>query len=139
LIGPAQESLDAGHQLGHLEGLGEIIVGPEVEALHLVAGAGTRCQHQHRNLIARRPSCLQPIAAIAIRQSQIENDRIELAGAERRRGILEPGYAIDRKASMIQAIAHKFGHAVVIFHEQQTHEQSLWQIGRRRRPAGSDP
>ena len=41
------ERAQARKQLGGLEGLGHVVVGPRVEALHLVGGCGACGEHEH--------------------------------------------------------------------------------------------
>ena len=50
----AQQRADARQHFLHVEGLGHIVVGAGIEALHLVAPAVARGEDEHRHLLARR-------------------------------------------------------------------------------------
>src|SRR5690348_13391028 len=49
IVGPAQESTDAGEQLPASEGLGHIIVGPNFQANDLINFVTSGCQHNDGN------------------------------------------------------------------------------------------
>ncbi len=54
LFGPPQQGADAGLELAQAEGLGDVIVGAELEAEHLVQLAVPRGEHQDRAPTIRR-------------------------------------------------------------------------------------
>ncbi len=58
--GPAQDGLDAQQQLLRLEGLGQIVVGAELEALDAVVGQAAGGEDQHRRAARRAGAGAQP-------------------------------------------------------------------------------
>ena len=66
-----------------MKGLGNIIVGPGIEALHLVAPAIARRQDQYRHGAAGAPPGFQHRDAVHFRQADVEDDGVvRLALAE---------------------------------------------------------
>ena len=72
----AQESPDPGDDLLHLERLGDIIVGPGIDARHLLAPAVARGQDQHRRLYVGPAPAFEDGQAVDLGQPQIEDDRV---------------------------------------------------------------
>src|SRR5262245_65447508 len=66
-------------QFVHTEGLGDVVVGPEVESLNLsglIAAAG---EHHDRDALVPRAYHSQQFEALDIRKSEVENDQIRIA------------------------------------------------------------
>ncbi len=72
----AQQRTDAREHLFEVEGLRHIVVGAGIEALHLVAPAVARGEHQHRHGAAGAPPRLDHRDAVHLRQADIEDDGI---------------------------------------------------------------
>ena len=72
----AQQRAHARQHLLEMEGLGDVIVGAGVEALHLVAPAVARGQHQHRHGAPGAPPGFQHRNAVHFRQADVEDDRV---------------------------------------------------------------
>ena len=74
---PAQLGLDARQQLHHLERLGDVVVGAELQADDLVDDLAARGQHDHRRLDAAAAQLAQHVEAVHPRQHHVEQDEIE--------------------------------------------------------------
>jgi hypothetical protein len=71
----AQQRLDAREQLGHLERLGEVVVGAELQPDDAVEHLGARGEHQDGRrdaALPQRPAHVEPVAA---GQHDVEHDR----------------------------------------------------------------
>ena len=73
----AQPRLDAREQLHHLERLGQIVVGAELQADHLVDHLAARGQHDHRRLDALLAQVAQHVEAVLPGQHHVEQQQIE--------------------------------------------------------------
>ena len=95
-LAPA-DGLEPGQELDPAEGLGQVVVGPGVEAPDLVALGGERGQHQDGH-VAHVPDPLEHLPAVEVGQAHVEDDQVgvvlvELAhpvAAQRRLGDREP-------------------------------------------------
>ena len=67
-------------QLVEVEGLGEIVVGADFQALDLVLERVHGGQHQDRGVVAFMPQPLAHVIAVHVWQHQVEHDHVELAG-----------------------------------------------------------
>ena len=72
----AQQRADARQHLLEVERLGHIVVGAGVEALHLVAPAVARGEHQHRHGAAGAAPGLEHRDAVHLGQADVEDDRV---------------------------------------------------------------
>src|SRR3712207_5451792 len=73
---PAQYRLDPRQQLLGVEGLGYVVVGPELEADHLIHRLALRRQQHHRD-VALLPHLLQDLEPAHPRQHDVQNDQIQ--------------------------------------------------------------
>ena len=72
----AQQRAHARQHFLEMEGLGHVIVGAGVEALHLVAPAVARGQHEHRHGAPIAPPGFQHRDAIHLWQADVEDDGV---------------------------------------------------------------
>ena len=72
----AQQRAHAREHFLEMKRLGDIIVGAGIEALHLVAPAVARGEHEHRHRAAGAAPGFQHRNAVHFRQTDIENDRV---------------------------------------------------------------
>ncbi len=81
-----QNGLDARRQFARVEGLGKIIVGPELEANDTIHVFAARRQHQHRDA-AGKAQPLENFETVQARQHDIQHDQLVTAllrGLQRR-------------------------------------------------------
>ena len=72
----AQERAHTGQHFLQMKGLGDIIVGARIEALHLVAPAIARREHEHRHGAAGAAPGFQHRDAVHLRQADVENNGV---------------------------------------------------------------
>ena len=85
-FGAPQNGLDARRQFARVEGLGEIIVGPELQTDNTVHVFAARGQHQHWHA-AGEAKPLQDFKTVQAGQHHVQNDQVItalLGGFERR-------------------------------------------------------
>ena len=104
-------------QFVHAEGLGDVIVGAEIERLDLADLVAAARQHHDRDGLVARAHHPQQFQALHVRQSKIENDEIGILRQQ-----LERGLAVRRLQDVValraQAHAQQFADGrLVIDHE----------------------
>ncbi|MNV87829.1 hypothetical protein D3C71_1819850 [compost metagenome] len=91
----AQHGLQAGLQLLHIEGFGDVVVCPCVESEHAVLHTVARCENQHRKArdVAACPG--QKLHAIGPRKTQIQDDAVHRLRLQNRHGLRHAGRCAD--------------------------------------------
>jgi len=87
LPGPAQKCLGAGDQLGHCEGLDQVVIRPGVQAGHPGLDRVAGREHQHGDAVPRPPQLTQQLHPVPVRQPEVEDDGIVGDERHRRAGI----------------------------------------------------
>ena len=100
----AQRRLDAAAELAHRERLGDVVVGAELEAEHLVDLLGLGRQHddRHRARGAQPPAHLE---AVEVGHHHVEHDEVEVALGE----ALERLDAVGRAHHLVAVLAQRVG------------------------------
>ena len=106
--GAPQHRLHPAAELAHRERLGDVVVGAELEAEHLVDLLGPRGEHDDRDRAAR-PDLAAHLEAVHPREHQVEHDQVEVVLAQ----------AVER------LLAVEGGHHVVALLAQRIGEQRL--------------
>ena len=70
-----QRRAHAGEQFVHPERFCEVVVGAEIERLHLPSLVATAGQHDDRNAVVAPADHAQQVVALDVRQAEIENDQ----------------------------------------------------------------
>ena len=86
----AQRDAQARMQFGHAEGLGQVVVRPRIEGLDLLLLLRSRRQHDDR---PPRPAAqaADEIAAVAIRQPEVDEEQVDAAIAGQRLAVARVG------------------------------------------------
>jgi hypothetical protein len=120
-LAPAQQGPGAGLQFSQVEGLGEVVVGAQVQALDPVLDAVPGGEDEHGGQVARRPVPAQHLQAIQPGQAQVQDDQVEAAGPQQGQGRLP----VPRVVGGIAGGAHGAGQAVledgVVFDDEYSH------------------
>ena len=98
----AQQRAHARQHFLEMKRLGDIIVGAGVEALHLVAPAVARGQHQHRHGAAVAPPGFQHRDAVHLGQADVEDDGVVGLGLAEIMALLAVEGAVDDVAGVGQ-------------------------------------
>ena len=112
-IPPPQDRAQAGQQLPGLEGLGEVVVGADLQpddAVHRIAARG---QHEHRH-VGERAELPAHLEAVHVGQHEVEHQRVVGLGGQTR----EPGPAVPRdrhrEARLAEILGDHLGEAAVV-------------------------
>src|SRR5579859_3746142 len=89
-LGAAQERLDAGQQFGYFEGLGQVIVGAQLQSCDPVVDTSASGQHQNRQIDVAMAQLPADVESAAARQHDVENGQIEVAAG----GLNQPVLAV---------------------------------------------
>ncbi|KAG1253860.1 hypothetical protein G6F65_017281 [Rhizopus arrhizus] len=84
---PAQLRTHARFEFVQRERLDQIVIGTEVEHAHAFGQAIARGHHQYRQAITALAQALQHIAAVQLRQAQVQHQQRVLGGAQRSIGV----------------------------------------------------
>ena len=76
----AKNGADTSQQFLRAKGLGDIIIRPQIQRLHLVPLVGTGGEHNDGNCV-RLSHLLNQTHAIPIRQAEIQNDEVWMMGS----------------------------------------------------------
>ena len=107
-IRPAQERLDAAHQLADAERLDEVVIGAHLEPDDLVDLVRAGGQEQHRR--ARlAPQLAQHLEAVDPRQPHVEHHEVGSGIGEVGEGVLARGLDADRVALALECHLHAAG------------------------------
>ncbi len=115
---PAQDGLDAGHQLVAAEGLGDEVVGAQVQRHHPVQLPGPAAEGDDRHA-GRGPDAPAHLVAVQVGQAEIEQDQVRLRVPVQ--GLGAGGDAVGRVPVGGQGPFQRLGHAIVVLHDQNVH------------------
>ncbi|MNN00766.1 hypothetical protein D3C81_1133680 [compost metagenome] len=108
-------------QLSQGEGLGEVVVGAEVQAAHAVFHGTMRSQDQHRHRVAPLAQAPQHFQAVQAGQADIEDGQRVVLRGEQVVGARAVVHAIDREAALAEGFHEGGGQFQVVFGKQDTH------------------
>ncbi len=121
LVAAADQGAQTSHQFLPLEGLGQVIIGAEVEALDLVLDGTARRQHQDMSADAGAAPFLQERQAVLLREHDIEDDEVVIG----RPGLVIRFLAVQRGINgepfFFEALFEGPHHGLVIFDEENAH------------------
>ena len=117
---PSQRA-DARAQLPEVEGLGEVVVRPEVEPLDAIVHGGGGGQHQDAAIALRGDQLAADIVAVEAGKVAVEHD--DVVGVDRR--LLQRGSAvesdIDGEPVAAQAPRDRVREVALVLHQQHAH------------------
>jgi hypothetical protein len=138
--GAAGQRLDAGHQLGEVERLGQVVIGAQAQALDPLGDRAGGGEHQDP---ARRPLPRQgPADVVAVHAGQVPVQHHHVVAVHREpvQGIVAVEGHVDGHPAAAQPGGHRPGQPVVVFGYQDSHRRSPppgWQVSATR-PAEGD-
>ena len=116
---PPQLGFDPRQQLHHLERLGDVVVGAELQADDLVDDLAARGQHDHRRLDAAPAQLAHDVEAAEPRQHDVEEDEIERLAGRALEAALAVAAALDAVSLAGEAIGQRHHQAGLVFDEEQ--------------------
>ena len=118
----AEQDFDASEELGEFEGLGDVIVGAELEADYFIDGEAARGQHEDGEFEALLAELAADFEAIDAGERNVEQDQIEGLGGGALDGKLAGGGVIDGVAFGCEPVGQRHRERGLIFH----YENSPW-------------
>ena len=116
----AQLGAQAGHQHAEAEGLGDVVVGAGVEALDRVGLLAERGQHDDRRLEALAAQAAADLAAVDVRQADVEQDGGERLLRRHRERLLARAGLVDREALVLAELGGQLAaQRRVVVHDQE--------------------
>ena len=115
---PAQQRAQPGEQLLERERLGQVVVGPGVEALDPVADGVARGEHQDRDAVAdlaQGAGGLQPVEA---RHHHVHHDGVGVDAADAGQRLGAVGGGRDVVAVELQRPAQRLAHGTVVLDDE---------------------
>lgn len=132
---PAQQRLGSRNQLGHREGLDEIVVGARVEAQHAIFHCVARGKDERGDISAGTASLGQHLQAVTIGQTKVENHGIVSNKCERLAGIRCRIDGIDDESCASEGRFQDLNQARLVLDHQQSHRFLAVMETIQRRPA----
>ena len=116
----AEHRADARQQLARVEGLGQVVVGAELEADDLVDVLAPRREHQDRQRrpLGRRPDAATDLQAVDAGQHHVEQDDVEAAAAQRGQAALAVGGDGDLELVLAEVLGHHRAQTGVVLDEE---------------------
>ena len=134
--GTADQSAQPCGELLNVARLGNVVVSPGIQAFDFFGPAPTRCQYQDGYFAPGLSPAIEHVHALHVRQSQVENDRVEGLGVAE----LVAGFAVrgmvDGKACSSQPLGQPLGKVGIVLDQKDADDGLPWQVrGRRVTPA----
>jgi len=117
----AQQRPQAGQQLAEVEGLGEVVVAPGVEAGDPVGHGVARGEHQHRVAPPARPQLAADAEPVALRHHHVEHGGVvgvEHAQVQRPLAVARP---VDRIGLFAQPARQHLAQPRIVLRQQHPH------------------
>ncbi len=121
----ADERDQARFELGHVEGLGQEIVGAAVQAAHPLHERVARGEDEHRQALIGLAQVGQDVVPAQARQAQVEDERVVPGGlqaAPHQAAIVHP---VDLPVVLAQGLDQPGAQIGLVFGEQDAHGASL--------------
>ena len=117
----AEHGADARRELLQAEGLDQVVVGAEIEALHPVGDRVARGEDEHRDAVLAPAQAVEDLEPVLAGQAEVEEH--EVVGLGRERGLRSGAvlHPVGRVAFLPQPLAQAFPDHCVVFHEKQPH------------------
>jgi hypothetical protein len=131
----AQQRPHAGFELRQVEGLGEVVVGAEIQAAHAVGQRVERGEHQHRHGGLAGPQAAQHLQAVDARQADVQDRQVVDAQRQGPVGLLTVVGDVHRVSGLHQRAAQGVGKDQVVLGKQDSHRHACRRKGRGRCPA----
>ena len=121
-IGPAAgEGAEPGEELLERERLGEVVVGPGIEAAHAVLDRVAGGEHQHGRPPALGPQGVAHGEPVGLGDHGVEHDGVVVLLAGRPQRLVPVAGDVDRVALALEAPAHEGCHLHLVLDHQHAH------------------
>ena len=120
----AQQRPDAGLELGDLEGLDHVVVGPQVQASDAFLGRAAGGQDHHRGRVAAGAHAAQHLQPVHLWQVQVQDHQVEPFRRDQRLGRGAVIDVIDGMPRTGQKLHQPVGQRRVVLDQQNAHRPS---------------
>ena len=120
-LAAADQRAQARLELGQIEGLGEVVVGAEVEALDALVEGVVGGEHQHRHARAAVAQPAQHFEAAELGQPQVEDHHVVGLGRQHVVGFAPVVHAIHGVIGLAQGPGEAVGQHRVVFNDEDAH------------------
>jgi len=120
-IGPAQQVPQAGKQFRQCEWFGEVVVTTLLQSKDTFVDRPSRRENQNGRIAALRPASPNEIQAVAIRQTEVDDERIMNAFQCQNFGCGGVGSGIRLISRFCQSTFDKFANSPVVFYKKEPH------------------
>ena len=120
-LAAAQQRAHAGQQFDEGEGLDQIIVGAQFQALDAIVHGVARAQDQHRRADFAIADLLQHAEAVHVGQHQVQNDQVVLGGMDQVDGGGAVAGDVDRVAGAFQTPGQEVLDALFVLDDEYSH------------------
>ncbi|CAN4049429.1 Peptidase E, partial [Dysosmobacter welbionis] len=139
--GPAQLSIHPGPQHRQREGLGDIVIRPQLQTCHDVCLQVIGSQQDYGNLTLP-PEGTEEVQSIAVRQVDVQDQQVEAPAGEQLPGIRQGPAELGAELRRLEGQADTLAQSRVILHDQQVFHRGTslgsncaqYTTGGRRRP-----
>jgi hypothetical protein len=107
------------------ERLYQIIIRAAAQTVNAIVQATTRGQDQNRNGVVSMPDLAQQREAVAVRQSEIQDEGSVKRRQQNAGCFLDRGQDVYLIAGRSQALCQQLGQLLIVFHDQQPHARRL--------------
>src|SRR5262245_12196011 len=121
---PAQKRLDACNELGRRERLYQVIVGAGVESGDPVLYGVPGRQHENWSLVATGSCGCKELQAVAVRQAEVEHDRVIGRRGKRRQTRSAGSYRVHDETGFRQGLGQELDDADLVFNQQEAQAKS---------------
>lgn len=104
--GAAQHGADPQHQFPGGEGLGDVVVGTDLEPEHPVGLLTERGEHDHRQVGQLPPDPAADLEAVDAGHHEVEDHEIGALGGDRGEAVGAVGGQLDLAAGLLQVTPH---------------------------------
>ena len=118
---PAQQRLYPRDQLFHEEGLGDVVIGAQVEAFEALVEFGAGGEHDDRDGVVPLAQLAQDAQAVPPRQHDVEHDHIVALAGRQLVGADAVGGEVHGVALFLEGLADEAGDLLFIFRDQNAH------------------
>src|SRR5215471_18819560 len=123
-LGAADDGLDAGDQLALVERLGQVVVGPEAQALQLVVELAEARQDEDWGIDPRGAQPAQHLVAVDVRQHEVEQDDVVIVELADLQAVLAEIGGVDDEVLRLEHQLDALGGARVVLDDQYAHSSS---------------
>src|SRR6185312_15479555 len=116
-----QQGTYVGEQFIEAEGLGQVIVGAEVETLDAILHRVARAEDEHGLVEAGAAPFREQVQAVAVGQAEVENDHVIVGFGQRIAGLPAGADPAHRVGAFAEPLLEKLAETLLVFDDENLH------------------